>query len=333
MKNRATTIGILALAGWWLYGKRASTYWRLDPELRSPLLRFRSPGFHRALLPLMRRINAQLPTLSGVQVTRREIPGPLDAPSVTVYIYTPERRHALRPAVLYTHGGGFISGSATTYHENCAHYARELGAVVVSPEYRLAPETPFPGPLEDVYAALKWAKDQAAELDIDPDRIGLAGESAGAGLAACLAQLAHDRAEVPVKFQLLIYPMLDDRTTLQTDWAGRGEFVWTPTSNLLGWASYLGHSPGLAAAPYAAAARREDLQGLPPAWIGTGDLDLFYQEDREYARRLQEAGVPCAFHEVAGAYHGFQFLQPNAHISQDFVRAGLDALRRGLGLI
>lgn len=325
--------GVLSALGAWLWSRRARTYPLLDPALRSPLLRLRSPGLVPALLPLMGRRAPGLPALDGVTVERREVPGHGNAPPVPVYVYRPEKADARRPAVLYIHGGGYVIGSATHSHAECAGYARDLGAVVVSPEYRLAPGTPFPGPLEDVYAALKWLCTPAVSgLNTDPRRVALVGESAGGGLAASLAALALDRGEVCPVFQLLLYPMLDDRTVLRADHGGRGEFVWTPTSNRLGWSAYLGHPPGERAPAYAAAARREDLRGLPPAWIGVGSLDLFYEEDRDYARRLNAAGVPCTFYEVPGAYHGFPNFSAGAAPTRAFARAGLDALRAGLGL-
>ncbi|MEF2280402.1 alpha/beta hydrolase [Deinococcus sp. YIM 134068] len=333
-RTRTFTWGAaLALAGWWVASKRAASFPRLHPELRSPLLRFRSPPFTPALVWAMRRLPARFAAPTDVQFESRRIPGPPGAPDVTVYLYRPLAGQQNTAALLYLHGGGFITGSAEAYHRQCARFARELGLLVVNVEYRLAPETPFPGPLEDCYAALRWMKAQAASLGSDPARIAVAGDSAGAGLAAALAQLAHDRGEVAPAFQLLLYPMLDDRTVLETNHEGRGEFVWTPTSNLLGWSSYLGRKPTLEAAPeYAAPARRADLSGLAPAWIGVGTLDLFFPEDREYARRLNEAGVPCEFHEVEGAYHAGELFSPGASVSEAFLERSLEALRRGLRL-
>jgi len=224
-------------------------------------------------------------------------------------------------------------GSADGYHAEGERYASELGLLVVNVDYRLAPETPFPGPLEDCYAALRWTALHATELGIDPGRIAVAGDSAGGGLAAALVQLAHDRAEVTPAFQLLLYPMLDDRTTLRADHAGRGEYVWSPGSNRMGWTAYLGRAPQERHAPeYAAPARREDLRGLAPGWIGVGTLDLFFPEDREYARRLNAAGVPCELHEVPGGYHASERFAPDAAVSRAFIASGTAALKRGLKL-
>lgn len=323
----------LGLAGAWLYSKRASSYSRLHPELQSPLLRFRSPPFTATVVKAMRRLPVNFPVPTDVHVDEHHIPGPPGAPAAPVYVYRPHELRQPAAALLYLHGGGYIIGAASMFHDRCVRYTRELGIVVVSADYRLAPETTFPGPLEDCYAALKWMQAEREMLGIDPGRIAVTGESAGGGLAAALAQLAHDRGGVEPIFQLLFYPMLDDRTVLKRDHEGRGEFVWTPASNRLGWTSYLGHAPTLDVAPnYAAAARREDLSGLAPAWIGVGTLDLFHPECKEYARRLNAAGVPCEFDEVAGAYHAAELFRPGASISAGFKARGLAALRCGLQL-
>ncbi|MBE2236315.1 MAG: alpha/beta hydrolase [Caldilineaceae bacterium] len=321
----------LGAAGAWLRTKRATSYARLHPELRAPLLRVRTPAFTPTLAKLIRSLAVDFPTPADVDVELRRVPGPPGESDVPVYVYRPPTLSKPAAALLFIHGGGYIIGAAQMFHAACARYARELGIVVVSVDYRLAPDTPFPGPLEECYAALRWMQAQAGALDIDPACIAVAGESAGGGLAAALAQLAHDRGEVTPCFQLLFYPMLDDRTTLQAGHAGRGEFVWTPASNRLGWSAYLGRQPSLDAAPaYAAPARRENLAGLPPAWIGVGDLDLFYPENAAYAQRLREAGVPCAFYVVEGAYHAFEQFQPGAPVSQAFVVRSLAALRAAL---
>lgn len=185
----------------------------------------------------------------------------------------------------------------------------EWGITTISVDYRLSPDTSHPGPVEDCYAGLKWAFDHAEELGIDRNRIAIRGASAGGGLAAALALLARDRGEVPIMFQQLLCPMLDDRTTTHSDpHPFTGEFVWTHEMNHFGWESLLGQAPGsIDVSPHASPARAEDLSGLPPTYIDTGALDLFLEEDIEYARRLTRAGVPVELHVFPGAYHGFQF--------------------------
>ena len=235
----------------------------------------------------------------------RTVAGRDGRPSVRVHLY--ERADRVRPTgVLYwIHGGGFVIGNPELSHGYCSMFADELNVLVVSVDYRLAPENQFPEGIEDCYTGLLWVRDHAAELGIDPSRIAVGGDSAGGGLAACLAQLAHDRGEVDLCFQLLVYPMLDDRTVLRTEHGGTGEFVWSPASNQFGWTSYLGRPPVAEEAPeYAAGARRSDLSGLPPAWVGVGDQDLFHAEDIAYAERLEAAGVSCELVVVPGMYHG-----------------------------
>jgi acetyl esterase/lipase len=246
-----------------------------------------------------------------------------------VYVYTPPARDAPSGAFLHIHGGGFVAGRPELDHDVASRFALEAGIVVVNVDYRLAPENPFPAPLEDCYAALAWLHAHARELGVDQSRIAVGGFSAGGGLAAALAQLAHDRGEVPVCFQLLVYPMLDDRTVLRSDHGGTGAFGWTPSANRFGWTSYLGQEPGLQEpARYAAAGRRPDLSCLPPAWIGVGALDLFHAEDLDYAERLTAAGVPCELVVVPGMYHGADGLLDGKAASMAAFRARMiEALR------
>jgi triacylglycerol lipase len=204
--------------------------------------------------------------------------------------------------------------------------------VVVSVDYRLAPETCFPGNIEDCYAALLWIFQHAAELDVDTLRIGVMGESAGGGLAAALALLARDRGELKLAFQHLIYPMLDDRTCMSSNLGPFvGEFVWTLASNRFGWTALLGVvRPGSERiSPYAAPARAPDLTHLPRTFIATAALDLLLEENVDYGRRLIRAGVPVELHVYPGAFHGFD-LHPSAAIAQAARRDSLAALARFL---
>jgi len=237
-----------------------------------------------------------------------------------------------RSTLLWMHGGGYIMGSPEQEDLMVKHMVSAIGCVAVSVDYRLAPETRHPGPVEDCYAALKWLHTHASELGVDPTRIAIAGSSAGGGLAAALGLLARDRGEIPLAFQLLIAPMLDDRTcTLAEPHPYTGEFIWTRENNRFGWTSLLGQEPGLAdVSPYAAAARAEHLEGLPPTFINVGALDLFLEEDLEYARRLTRAGVPTEFHIYPGAYHGFRMVA-DAQVTQTAARDQLAALKRALG--
>ncbi|UGQ12497.1 alpha/beta hydrolase [Yinghuangia sp. ASG 101] len=232
------------------------------------------------------------------------------------------------PALLWIHGGGYVLGSASQDDRGCRHLAHRLGIVVASVEYRLAPEHPFPTPLEDCHAALLWL---AAQPDVDPARVAIGGASAGGGLAAALTLLAKERATEPGAvspvFQLLAYPMLDDRTAARTDIDQSGMRMWNQTSNRIGWRAYLGEAADHNVPPLAAPARYKDLSGLPPAWIGVGSNDLFHDEDIAYAERLREAGVATTLHVVPGAYHGFDRMEPKAGVSRAFLEAQSTALR------
>ncbi|WP_104434820.1 alpha/beta hydrolase [Kineococcus xinjiangensis] len=253
-------------------------------------------------------------------------------PGVSVFVHGRTASAERKPALLWIHGGGLVIGNARLDEGFCSRVAEELGAVVASVEYRLAPDHPFPVPLEDCYAALRWL---AQQPHVDAERIAIGGASAGGGLAAALALLARERGEVHPAFQLLVYPMLDDRTTLRTDVDENRLRMWNQDSNRLGWQSYLGpyRRPGQpdGVPELAAPARAEDLSGLPPAWIGVGTHDLFHDEDVDYAQRLRDAGVECEVHVVPGAYHGFDAIEQRAAVSQEFTRRQVEALARALG--
>lgn len=255
------------------------------------------------------------------------IAGPPDNPSLRVRLYSPAGMKAWRPAMLWIHGGGFILGTPEQDEANIVGMCRDLDLVVAAVSYRLAPDHPYPAALNDCHAALTWLYDSADELGIAKDRIAIGGNSAGAGLAAGLVLYAHDDRRVPVAFQLLIYPMLDDRTTKRTDIDQARLRLWTSKSNLLGWTSYLGQEPGGEDVPdYAAPARRKRLDGLPPAWIGVGTCDLFHDEDVTYAARLREAGVPCTLKVVEGAFHGFD-LAGKAKVVAEFRESYVEGMR------
>lgn len=248
--------------------------------------------------------------------------------NVSVHVFRPASARRRTPALLWIHGGGMVLGDAAQDSAFCRLIADQLNIVVVSVEYRLAPEHPFPAPLEDCYTALQWL---AGQPDIDPARIAIGGASAGGGLAAALVLLAKERGEIRPVLQLLSYPMLDDRTTTRIDIDPRRLRLWSPASNRFGWRSYLG--PATAdgnVPPLAAPARYDDLSGLPPAWIGVGTNDLFHDEDVTYARRLQQAGVASTLHVVPGAYHNFDAIEAKAAISRAFVKAQTTALDEAL---
>jgi acetyl esterase/lipase len=274
------------------------------------------------------------PTPNDVQVSEAVAPGHGGAPDVRLIVTAPKAAaSAPRPGVLHIHGGGYVLGQAEMTGETDALYAQELGAVSVSVDYRLAPETPHPGPVEDCYAGLAWLFANAERLGVDLSRIVVTGESAGGGLAAALVLLARERGEYPIAFQHLVFPMLDDRTVVHPDPSPYlGQYVWNPAANRFGWASLLGHAPGLPdVSQFAAPARATDFAGLPPTFIATGALDLFLEENLDYARRLIRAGVPTELHVYPGAPHGFMLLR-TAGVSQTFWRDSVAALGRAVKL-
>jgi len=262
----------------------------------------------------------------GAGVTAEEI---VVSPTVSLRVLRPATAAVDLPALLWIHGGGHLFGAPEQDDGANAALVRELGIVVAAARYRLGAEAPAPASADDCYAALEHLAEHAEELGIDARRIAVGGASAGGGIAAGVVLLAHDRGRIPIACQLLVYPMLDDRTAGRDDLDSLRVRMWTPKSNRLGWATYLGTEPGSDDVPdYAAPARREDLTGLPPAWIGVGTLDLFHDEDVDYARRLERAGVPVELVVVPGAFHGFDQLFAETRVVRDFRRSQADALRR-----
>ncbi|MDX2009204.1 MAG: alpha/beta hydrolase [Myxococcaceae bacterium] len=274
----------------------------------------------------------RLPVVEGVTVEDVDVPADGAAPPVSLRLYRPSTQQpGLRPALYWMHGGGFIIGSPEQDQAALLELVRTLGLTVAAVRYRLAPEHPAPAAVEDAHAGLRWLAGQAERLHVDPTRIALGGVSAGGGLAATLAGVALDRGEVKPAFQLLIYPMLDDRTVTRTDLDARHARVWTAESNAFAWRAYLGHAPGLpTASALAAAARRENLAGLPPAWLGVGTLDLFHDEDVAYAQRLERSGVRSQLHVVPGAFHGFDAVFPWTAVSKAFRHEWTKVLREAL---
>jgi acetyl esterase/lipase len=245
---------------------------------------------------------------------------------VGVRLHRPPGLSEPGPALLWIHGGGYVLGRAKQDDALCHRFARTLGITVASVDYRLAPEHPFPVPLDDCYAALTWLAGLPA---VDPARVAIGGASAGGGLTAALALRARDLGEVAPVLQLLVYPMLDDRTVWRSDLDAAGHRLWDQASNRFGWQSYLRTADRNVAVP----ARHEDLIGLPPAWMGVGTLDLFHDEDLTYAERLNAAGVPCEVEVVAGAFHGFfDLLAPKAQVSQSFFASQCQALQAAFKL-
>ena len=289
--------------------------------------------FHPDLRRAARIIPKQLVTPVTVPFIRaaermlwRRPPGRVEVltlPSgVGIRLFRPDGASAQGPALLWIHGGGYVIGRAAQDDVLCRRYANELGATVASVEYRMAPEHPYPASLEDCYSALQWL---VRLPSVDPARVAIGGASAGGGLAAALALYTRDRREISLAAQLLVYPMLDDRT-VGRKFDNPGHRLWNQSSNKFGWSAYLGGADPEVAVP----ARQEDLSGLPPAWLGVGTLDLFHDEDVAYAERLKVAGVPCEVEVVPGAFHGFDGVAPKAEVSRSFFKSQCALLRRAL---
>jgi acetyl esterase/lipase len=277
-----------------------------------PTLPLRSRLF-RAVSPLLMSLRPA-PRLEGVKRVKPRG----GAPGLRLFV--PERRKS-NAALLWIHGGGYVIGVAKLDDALCAQVCRELGIVVASAEYRLAPRHPFPAPLDDCHAVWRWMLENAGDLGIEPARIAIGGMSAGGGLAAGLVQRVHDEEGPDAAAQWLLAPMLDDRTAARRELDEIGHLIWDNSLNHFGWSSYLDMEPGAPKVPdYAAPARRENLQGLPPAWIGFGSIELFRQEDESYAERLKSAGCDVRVEIVEGAPHGFEAWGAQTGIGREYLQ-------------
>jgi acetyl esterase/lipase len=301
-------------------------YDKLDPELRPALEQMPPLDITRENVAQIRAAMAARRLPSAVEVDSEHASVATQDGAVDVYIYRKTSRPH-QPALLWIHGGGYLLGSAQD--ERARVIAAELDITVVSVDYRLAPEHPFPAGPEDCLAALEWMIREAASLGIDPTRLAIGGASAGGGMSAGVALMNRDRANHPLRLQLLLYPMIDN---LHDTESGQYENhpIWNQGTSFRAWEMYLNGTPGLAASPYAAAARATDLAGLPPAYICVGSEDLFRDEDVEYARRLIAAGVPCELTVFPGLYHGGDMFVPGAAVSRRLQRSFLAALADAL---
>lgn len=304
----------------------------IDPEI-APMLEL-LPQFELDAATLMAVRAQEWPRVPPALEPRREMARGLNgAPDVAVLVYDPPGRTS-RAAVYHIHGGGMVLGEAAGSAAPCGALAQALGVLVVSVDYRLAPEHPFPAPQEDCLAGYDWLVGAADLLNVDPARIAVTGESAGGGLAAALALMIRDTGRPAPCAQVLVYPMLDHRTgsAEQPALPYTGEFIWTAGSNRFGWAALQGdYGADDARAGWFSPALASDLAGLPPSWIGVGALDLFVAEDLAYAQRLIAAGVPTELHLLPGCIHGFDMMA-SARQAAAFRRDSNDALARALGV-
>jgi acetyl esterase/lipase len=313
---------------------------QLDPELRGMVERLPTDrtldlnnisSARARMKKMVTELLAAFPPVEGVTMQDHFAPGPKGGPDVRVRIYRADDQPSKLPALFWIHGGGYVMGDIDYDDRLMTQMVKRIGCVAASVDYRLAPENPFPAPVEDCYAGLKWLFAHAAEFDVEPSRIAIGGPSGGGGLTAGLALMVRDRKEVPVVLQLLIYPMIDDRNVTPASHAITDPRVWNRESNRLGWKAYLGRDGGGAdVSPYAAATRATDLTNLPPAYISVGTLDLFVDENIEYAQRLIQAGVATELHVYPGAFHGFDMFAPSARVSKQFKIDRDNALKHAL---
>ena len=302
-------------------------YAKIDTELLPALDDFPALEIDRDNIKKIRALlfeRAPMPSTVAVQGEElkivkadREIP-------IVIYRKSSSPR---QPAVLWIHGGGYIFGSA--YDERAKAIADFCDCTVISVEYRLAPEHPFPAGPEDCMAALEWIFDNAESIGIKTDKIAIGGASAGAGMAAGVSLMNRDGRDLPLCFQLLLYPMLDN---LHATPSGKihNHPVWKRSTSFNAWEMYLNGTPGEAASEYAAPSRAESLKGLPPTYISVGSEDLFRDEDISFGQRLIKDGVPCEMSIFPGMYHAGEGFAPTAKVSQRLNRSFLAALKDAL---
>lgn len=307
---------------------------RVHPELRGALAVMPGSNFTREGLPLLRDMMNQMMlggglTDTSITIYNKMIPGAAGDPEVRVRIYEPGEKTHNRPGVLYIHGGGYIVGTPETTDFSCTHLVQEIGCTVVSVDYRLAPETPYPGPLEDCYAALLWLSSNATAFGIDASRLAVVGGSAGGGLTAALCLLARDRKGPAIAFQAPLYPMIDDRNSTPSSNEFTDSRFWNRAKNEFGWEMYLGALYKGDVPIYAAPSRAADLSGLPPTYTCVGELDLFRDETIDYCTRLMQAGVAVELHIYPGCYHAFD-MSVDTEIGQRAENEIVQAIKRGL---
>lgn len=304
---------------------------RVHPELRSIFSTFPELILTEDKVGKFRETDGlfQAESTDTVKITERMIPGGDAAPELRVFIFEPsEKKKTPLPGILYIHGGGYVCGNAKD--PGCLQIVEEVGCTAVSVDYRCAPENPYPAALEDSYTALIWMHENADMLGIDSTRIAVVGGSAGGGLAAALALLSRDRKGPAICFQLLLYPMLDDRCDTPSSLEMTDSRIWNRISTLAGWRMYLGSLNKEEITQYASPARVTDPSGLPPIYTFVGELEPFRDEVIEYASKLAKAGVPTELHMYPGCFHACERMEPNAKISKKIVRDYITALKSAL---
>lgn len=307
---------------------------RIDPEylpvLRQlPIVDLHDIGNARAALHQVFAMMGSQPPHPGIERSDHAIPNAPGSPDANIRLYRPKQTSGQLPALIWIQGGGYVLTTNDPDDQWCEHMAHELQCVVVSVIWRRAPEHPFPAAHDDCYAALQWLSRNALKLGVDKGRIAVGGASSGGGAAAAVALRARDEGKIALLHQLLIYPMLDDRNITASSHQVTDAELWNRSSNELAWRAYLGKSYGTKdVSPYAAPARAGDLAGLAPATILTGELDLFRDENIDYATRLLSAGVPTEFHMYPAVHHGFDRHNPEGTQARRLFADRDGALRR-----
>jgi acetyl esterase/lipase len=301
---------------------------RVLPELRQGFLRLPELRLPQDLAD-GRQMTPPVAELSdSVQITNHYIPG-ADQSEMLIKVYRPNSPDTKRrPALLWIHGGGYVLGHPDADDALCQQFVQAADCVVLSPDYRLAPEHPFPAAIEDCYAALTWLAGAVDEWSIDASRIAIGGASAGGGLAAALALLARDRSGPAICFQMPLYPMIDERNETPSSYEIVHPSVWNRANNAAAWRMYLGEHADGEVSPYAAASRAESLAGLPPTYTCVGQLDPFRDETLDYVRRLAQAGVDVEFQLYPGCYHAFELADPHQETSVRARQGYIQALSR-----
>ena len=316
------------------FAQNFKTLDRVDPDYREAVKSWAVDLGDADVRRRFQENNARRATEGAQPIEHWVAPAQGQQPSVSLYVYKPKNATAKPPVIYFIHGGGYVLGNAKMAGDSLQALADQQQAAVVSLEYRLATEAPFPADLRDAYHGLSYVYRHAAQHGIDSERVVLMGESAGGGLAARLALYTRDKGEFTPEGQVLIYPMLDYRTgTTASPYRNTvaGEFVWTPNANRYGWSSLRGgQTIASAQMPYFSPAMAKDLRDLPPTFMMVGDLDLFVNEDVDYANRLVQAGVKTDFQLISGVYHAFEMLNPNSPQTKAYKAARTDAINRML---
>ncbi len=309
----------------------------IHPDVREPLEQLLAaiPGGFNSIADIVQRRATVTQLLAALEIPPnpnvisedRTVPGPEGAPDIKVRIYRPVDATGTLPAIYFIHGGGMILGDIDGEDAVATQICERVDAVVASVEYRLAPENPYPAPVEDCYAGLVWMARHASELRFDPERLAVYGGSAGGGLTIATSMLARDRGFPALRFQMPIYPMIDDRNETSSSHEITDIGMWDRAANIEAWKWYLGDGKP---DQYAAPARAEDLTGLPPTFIDVGTVDLFRDEDITFAMRLMQAGVPTELHVNPGAYHAAEVFAPECELSGVIWARRIEALRRAL---